>query len=187
MGKYLLGSALVILMAGSSLGQAFDEGMVADLTLDAVTIDKGGAVKQTYLLSNEIMGNCVHSGGPFSGTRGVPIRNIKKGQKVTIDLGYWTKERGFICIAIHLFTPSDAGIVTAVGKDTITIRNDNGKSMVYTVSDALVNNSLPNLSACYPSRFSEVKVDCRIEIITYEDHDKMVICSIDVKKKDKGK
>ncbi len=76
-----------------------------------------------------------------------------------------------ICILILLEDPDDAGIVTEVGKGTITIRNDKGQDdHLQGGEGSLVNNSrvvAARTRRIYPSRFADVKPGCGIEVVCY--------------------
>ena len=171
---------LLTVQTGTSLAGTYREGIVVDVTLDAIKIEQGGST-YTFLLSNDLQTNTKETG--LNSIFYARPKEVKKGDKVAVDL-----DCDGLCTGIRPLAPNDAGIVTEVGKNTITIRNTSDITTTYKVMRKLVEDDIPPklYSPVYPSRFSEVKVGCRIEVTCYEKDGKMVICGLDVKK-DKAK
>jgi hypothetical protein len=84
----------------------------------------------------------------------------------------------------------DRGIVTVVGKYTITIQNGDGKSTTYKVERDLVENTRKEYSSGFPNRFSEVSQGCKVDVLYKREGDELIITDIEVKEakeKDKDK
>ena len=177
--KEFLALGFLIALAGASVA---DEGTVLEVTTDTIKI-KGGVNTQTFVVSNELLTNTISGCHIYN-----KFTEVKKGSKVELD---WVMEDGRrICTLILLEDPDDAGIVTEVGKGSITIRNDKGKTTAYKVAKDLVNNSrlAARYTTNYPTRFADVKPGCRIEIVCYTVDGEVAITGMDVKKeKEKDK
>lgn len=177
--RYFLAFVALVSLAGPSMA-AVEEGSVVEVTADTIKIQQGGVKTQTFQVSNELLNNtapyypCLAWGAKFT--------DVRKGAKVQLDC--FILDGRLVCTWIHLENPDDAGIVTEVGKDTITIRNDTGKTTTYKVAKELVDNTREErrYSTNYPSRFAEVKPGCRIEIDCYMEDGHVAITGIDVKK-----
>lgn len=177
--RYLLAAVPLVAMAGVS-GAAVEEGTVLAVTADTIKIQQGGVKTQTFQVSNELLNNtvpyypCLSWGAKFTA--------VKKGTKVQLDC--IVLDASLLCVWIHLDDPDDAGIVTAVGKNTITIRNDKGKTTTYKVAKDLADNSRPDgrYRTNYPSRFGEVMPGGRIEVDCFMEDGEIAITGIDVKK-----
>jgi len=164
---------------GTSVAGTY-EGVVLETTVETIKIEQWGKT-YTLLMSNELQTN-TETDPPISFY--VKLKDVKKGDKVAVEC--YIQDGVLIFTGIRLCPPTDAGIVTEVGKDNITIRNDKGATTFYRVNKELVDNSLPYHSPLYPSRFSEVAVGRRLEIIAYKQDGEIVIGALDVKK-EKGK
>ncbi len=172
-------SALAMIGLTATSFASIEEGTVLDVALDAVKIEQRGGVR-TFQLSNEIMNNTVPYYPCLRG--GAKFKDLRKGAKVQLDCKILDDH--LVCTYIHLDDPDDSGIVTDVAKDTITIRNDQGKITTYKVTKKLVENTLEVklYSANYPSRFEEVKPGCRIEVECFMEDGQLAIFEIEVKK-----
>ena len=180
MREYVLTAALLIVL---TRGARATDGIVLEVTPDAIIIQQGGIKTLTFFVTNELMTNTSRS---FPNTKdSAKLIDVKKGSKV--DLWGGVENGRLICFKILLRPPSDIGTVTEVGKDTITIHNDKGKTTTYKVYKYLVDNSRADIyTSIYPSRFAEVTPGCRIEVDCYKENGELIIKGIDVKKeKDK--
>ncbi len=169
---------LLIEMAATSFAASY-EGTVSEVTPDTITVQQGGIRTQTFIVSNELMTNTVSG---FPGSHGPnKLKDVKRGCKV--DLEYYNRDGDLVCVAIRRDNPDDAGIITEVGKDTITIRSDNGQTTTYKVEKDLVDNSRDpgRYSTNYPSRFGEAKPGRRIEVIYNKKDGEIIIMTMDVK------
>jgi hypothetical protein len=173
-------TAIVLLIAASAVASAaVVEGTVTDVTPDSITIQQGGLKTLSFTVSNELLTNTApnYPGGDHS----AKFTEVKKGFKVLLEC---VRDGGrVVCICITLQNPDDAGIVTEVGKDTLKIRSDQGITKTYKVEKDLADNTRADsrYSDGYPSRFGEVKLGCRVEIVCYKKHGDLVICGFDVK------
>jgi len=171
---------VVFLTTLSGSTAATMEGTVTEMTTDTITILQGGIKTQTFFVADELLTN-TFAGRRLSGDSS-PFLSVKKGCKVSLQSGMVNGR--LLCWSIAFQPPDDTGIVTEIGKDTVTIRNDQEKSTKYKVMKHLADNSFAgNYGTNYPSRFGQVKLGCRVEVQYYKDketHD-LVICGFDVK------
>ena len=182
LAKYIL-TIVFLLTALAEVSLADDTGTVVEVTPDGFKIQQGGIKTQAFVASNELLTNTISGSFPFS--RGPnKFTDLKKGAKVYVE--YYNRNGDQICTAIRLLNPDDAGIVTEIGKDTITIRNDKGMTTTYKVKKDLVDNSRnpDQYSTVYPCRFSEVRPGRRIEVFCRMEGAELVIYGLDVKKQE---
>jgi len=180
--KYVL--TILCLLTGltaTSLVASY-EGIVTEVTPDTITVQQGGITTETFVISNELLTNTVSGMG-----RGLcfpaKLKDVKKGCKVEID-NYGVNEKcESVCIAIRREDPYDTGVITEVGKDTITILGDKGGTTTYKVEADLVDNSRDpsRYPANWPSRFGDAKPGRRIEVICYKKDGETIIITMDVK------
>jgi hypothetical protein len=166
-----------VITAGAALASS-EKGVVVGLTPDTITIENyQGTV--TYKVCSELLTNAPRDRTVVTSDK---FSDVKKGDK--IDLEIRKSGADFICTEIHFCRPDDAGTVTEVGKDTITIRNGQGKTAAYKVTEESAKTTWPDAvyTCIYPSRFSEVKKGCKIEFRYYKKEGDFVISQIDVKK-----
>lgn len=180
MTKHVLSIACLCLLVWAGPSIAAGEGVVVEKTLETIKIEEWGKI-YTFVMSNELQTNTETEPEVQSNAR---LKDMKMGDKVRL-FGY-IRDGDLIFTGIRRLPPSDVGIVTELGKDTLTIQNDKGGTTFYKVRKDLANNSQTYYSSAYPSRFTEVTVGCRVEIIAYKQDGEMVLSALDVKK-DKGK
>ena len=164
-----------------------EEGIVTDITTDTIKIQQGGAKLLTFALSSDLMSNTVPPEGPRAAPGGpaAKVTEIRKGDKV--ELEYHIEDGRNVCTGLSLRRPGAVGVVTAVGPDTITIRNDEGTTHTYKVDKEFVQGHRENNEPLrhwdlYPSRFSDVTPGCRIEAFTLKRSGEPTIIAVDVKK-----
>jgi preprotein translocase subunit YajC len=176
---------VILLLSGSGVALAdTDTGTVTAITNDTITV-RCERRTVTCRASYELLTN---AGSDLAGrTSFAKFIEVKRGDKVNINLGMEGTE--VVCVCIRLERPDYAGIVTEVGKDTITIRNDQGKTTTYRLTKELVDGTRPNGNAAgtnlYPSRFADVTKGCKIEVRCWQEGGVTVICGIDIKEKAK--
>jgi hypothetical protein len=185
----ILATAILILwVAGPAFGDTW-YGILSDFTASTITLkERDGTV--TYTLSPELRGNTLR--GRFGNGGDNEFNEVKRGDKVRIERD--SQGEQYICLEIFLCRPEAVGVVTAVGKDTICIKNDSGKETTYKVAKRLLNGkrdlTVPGVHL-YPSNFSEVTKGCKIEAFTWKEDGEFVLAGLDVingkdKEKDKG-
>ncbi len=178
MSKRVLAITCVCLLSlgmGTSVAGTY-EGVVLETTVETIKIEQWGKT-YTLLMSNELQTN-TETASPFSFY--VKLKDVKKGDKVAVEC--YIQDGALIFTGIRPCPPTDAGIVTEVGKDTLTIRNNKGETKTYRVKKELAENSQDHYSPLYPSRFSEATLGSRVEIIAFKEDGEMIIWALDVKK-----
>jgi preprotein translocase subunit YajC len=178
---------VILLLADSGVTLAFTEcGTVTAVTNDTITV-RCERQTVTCKASQELLTNVTPDSGALASSD--KFIEVKKGDKVRFE--FYKDGADATCVCIHLQRPHDAGTVTEVGKDAITIRNDKGKTTTYRLTKELVDGTLPGDrpgSNLYPSRFSDVTKGCKIEVFCWEEGGVTVIGGLDVKKeKEKDK
>lgn len=177
--KKTLALLLLVTCAGYSAASS-DYGIVTDLTHDTITIQQWDQAIVTYKASIELLTNTISTAG-CSALGSDKFVAVKKGDKLCLES--YKDGADFICCSIRLHRPNDMGIVTEVGKDSITIRSDKGKTITYKVRKDVIANGRPDGpdAILYPSAFSDVTPGCRIEVAGYLDHGEFVLWGLDVK------
>jgi hypothetical protein len=186
MRKCLLATIfLVAPLACVRADQNDGEGILLDVTPDAIKIQQGGATVLTLALSDDLLANTIPNNLQAYLIYTAKITELRKGDKVQFG---WRDENGRrVCFGVKLWRPGVVGVVTAVGSDTLTIRSDEGITTTYKVQKKAADGREPDdkliySSALYPSRLSEATPGRRIEARVHRVNGEPTIVAIDVKK-----
>jgi hypothetical protein len=174
----ILATAMLLFTSTAGAFGASRYGVLTDFTATTITLKEADGTV-TYTLDPALAGNTVRGRFPPIGDR---FNEVKRGDKIRIEYG--TKGEQDICLDIILWRPDAAGVVTAVGKDTITIKRDKGKETTYKLSRDLLDGSHPNLKMpgwhLFPSKFSEVTKGCKIEAFGWIEDGELILDGLDV-------
>jgi hypothetical protein len=198
MAKYLVAAVLLsAALTARAFGNDSRLGVVTDVSSDYITVRGGPAVGlETFKICPRLQTNLARLNDldQFERNNSDKIIDVRKGDKIEI-LYECNDANENVCNALYLCRPDDVGVVTAVGKKAITIKNDKGKETSYKLSKSLVGDAPPNPNAVdsvreflYPAKLSDLSVGCRVEVICWQEDGATVVRGLDiVKTKEAGK
>jgi HEAT repeat protein len=200
MAKHFVAAVLLsaTLTAGAFGNDSSHLGVATDVSSDHITI-RGGSTEGfvTFKICTRLQTNLARldDHDQFERSDSNKIIEVRKGDKV--EIRYECNEANeSVCNAIYLCRPDDIGVVTALGKQTITIKNDKGKETTYKLSKRLVDDAPPDPNVVdtarkflYPAKLSDIRVGSRVEVICWQEDGATVIRALDiikVKESEKG-